>query len=62
MTLIGVNRSIILPASVYEFLETTRDLDNVPRESRRRGHRRALSNPFGFGGQSTCLWIGGYDE
>jgi hypothetical protein len=62
MTLIGVNRSIILPASDYEFLETTRDLDNVPRAFRRRRHRRALSDSFVFGGQSICLWIGGYDE
>ena len=62
MTLIGINRSIILPASDYEFPETTRDLDDVPKESRRKGHRRARSNSFGFGGQSTCLWIGGYDE
>lgn len=62
MTLIGINRSIILPASDYEFPETTRDLDDVSKESRRRGHRRARSNSVGLGGQSTCLWIGGYDE
>jgi len=62
MTLIGINRSIILPASDYEFPETTRDLDDVSKESRRTGHRRALSNSVGLGGQSTCLWIGGYDE
>jgi hypothetical protein len=59
MTLIGINRSIILPASDYEFPETTRDLDDVPKGSRREGHRRALANSFDLGGHSIGLCIGG---
>jgi len=62
MTPIGINRSNILSASDYEFPETTRDLDDVPKESRRKGHRMALSNSFGFGGQSTGQGKGGSDE
>jgi 3-oxoacyl-(acyl-carrier-protein) synthase len=62
MTLIGINRSIILPARDCEFPESTRSLDGFPKESRRKDRHRALSNSFGFDGQSTSLCIGGYDE
>jgi 3-oxoacyl-[acyl-carrier-protein] synthase II len=62
LTLVGINRSIILPTINYEFPDPKCDLDYVPNEARRKRHRRALSNSFGFGGQNACLCIGRYDE
>lgn len=61
LTLLGINRSIILPTINYEFPDPKCDLDYVPNEARRKEHRRALSNSFGFGGQNACLCIGRYD-
>ena len=61
LTLVGMNRSIILPTINYEFPDPKCDLDYVPNEARRKEHRRALSNSFGFGGQNACLCIGRYE-
>jgi 3-oxoacyl-[acyl-carrier-protein] synthase II len=61
LTLVGINRSIILPTINYEFPDPKCNLDYVPNEARRKEHRIALSNSFGFGGQNACLCIGRYD-
>ena len=61
LTLLGINRSIILPTINYEFPDPKCDLDYVPNQARKKEHRRALSNSFGFGGQNACLCIGRYD-
>jgi len=61
LTLVGINRSIILPTINYEFPDQKCDLDYVPNEARRKVHRIVLSNSFGFGGQNACLCIGRYD-
>ncbi|HTR44334.1 MAG TPA: beta-ketoacyl-[acyl-carrier-protein] synthase family protein [Thermodesulfovibrionales bacterium] len=61
LTLLGINRSLILPTINYEFPDPKCDLDYVPNEARKKEHRRALSNSFGFGGQNACLCIGRYD-
>ena len=62
LTLMGMNRSIILPTINQEFPDSKCDLDYVPNEARRREHQVALSNSFGFGGQNACLCIGRYVE
>lgn len=62
LTLVGMKRSIILPTINYEFPDPKCDLDYVPNEARKKDHRIALSNSFGFGGQNACLCIGRYDE
>jgi 3-oxoacyl-[acyl-carrier-protein] synthase II len=60
LTLVGIHRSTILPTINYEFPDPKCDLDYVPCEARRKEHRVALSNSFGFGGQNACLCIGKY--
>jgi 3-oxoacyl-[acyl-carrier-protein] synthase II len=60
LTLVGINRSILLPTINYEFPDPKCDLDYVPNEARIKDHRIALSNSFGFGGQNACLCIGKY--
>lgn len=62
LTLVGMNRSILLPTINYEFPDPKCDLDYVPNEARVKEHRIALSNSFGFGGQNACLCIGKYVE
>lgn len=58
LTLVGMNRSIILPTINYEFPDPKCDLWVVPNKAIHREHRIALSNSFGFGGQNGCLCIG----
>jgi len=53
LTLMGMNRSIILPTINYEYRDPKCDLDYVPNEARRVSHSVALSNSFGFGGQNA---------
>jgi 3-oxoacyl-[acyl-carrier-protein] synthase II len=60
LTLVGMNRSIILPTINYEFPDPKCDLDYVPNEARRKEYDIAISNSFGFGGQNACLCIGKY--
>ena len=58
LTLVGMHRSVILPTINYEFPDPKCDLDYVPNEARKKEHRIALSNSFGFGGQNACLCVG----
>lgn len=60
LTLVGMERSILLPTINHEFPDPKCDLDYVPNEARQQGHDRALSNSFGFGGQNACLCLGSY--
>jgi 3-oxoacyl-[acyl-carrier-protein] synthase II len=62
LTLMGMNRSVILPTINHEFPDPKCDLDYVPNEARRKEHKIALSNSFGFGGQNACLCAGRYVE
>ena len=57
LTLVGINRSIILPTVNYEHPDPKCDLDYVPNEARTGDHRISLSNSFGFGGQNACLCV-----
>jgi len=58
LTLVGMNRSIILPTINCEFPDPKCDLWYVPNETIEKSHKIALSNSFGFGGQNACLCIG----
>ncbi|RJQ20834.1 MAG: beta-ketoacyl-[acyl-carrier-protein] synthase family protein [Nitrospiraceae bacterium] len=62
LTMIGINRSIILPTINHEFRDPKCDLDYVPNEARTKEHRTAISNSFGFGGQNACLCLGAFEE
>jgi 3-oxoacyl-[acyl-carrier-protein] synthase II len=59
LTLVGMQRSVILPTINYEFPDPKCDLDYVPNVARQQQHGVALSNSFGFGGQNACLCLGG---
>jgi 3-oxoacyl-[acyl-carrier-protein] synthase II len=61
LTLMGINRSVILPTINQESRDPKCDLDYVPNEARRKEHTVALSNSFGFGGQNACLCIGKFE-
>jgi len=61
ITLMGMERSIILPTINYEFRDPKCDLDYVPNEARHKSYRKALSNSFGFGGQNACLCVGAFE-
>ena len=58
LTLMGMDRSLILPTINYESKDPKCDLDYVPNQVRQQEHRIALSNSFGFGGQNACLCLG----
>lgn len=60
LTLMGMNRSVLLPTINYEFHDPKCDLDYVPNEARAKEHGVALSNSFGFGGQNASLCVGKY--
>jgi 3-oxoacyl-[acyl-carrier-protein] synthase II len=62
LTLVGLQRGIILPTINYEIPDPKCDLDYVPNVSRAKPHRIALSNSFGFGGQNACLCLGRFDN
>ncbi|MDP6625281.1 MAG: beta-ketoacyl-[acyl-carrier-protein] synthase family protein, partial [Nitrospinota bacterium] len=49
LTLIGINRSILLPTINYNQPDPKCNLDYVPNEARSKRHRKAISNSFGFG-------------
>ncbi len=61
MTVIGMNRSVLLPTINYDTPDPKCDLDYVPNEARRQDYRYALSNSFGFGGQNACLCVGRFE-
>lgn len=58
LTLVGMQKGVILPTINLEVPDPKCDLDYVPNEARARPHRVALSNSFGFGGQNACLALG----
>ena len=58
LTLMGMERSVVLPTINYEFPDKKCDLDYVPNLARRLEHSVSLSNSFGFGGQNACLCLG----
>ncbi len=58
LTIMGMNRSTVLPTINYEFPDPKCDLDYVPNQARVLEHGIALSNSFGFGGQNACLCLG----
>lgn len=58
LTLVGMQRSLLLPTINYEFPDPKCDLDYVPNLARHHEHRIALSNSFGFGGQNASLCLG----
>jgi 3-oxoacyl-[acyl-carrier-protein] synthase II len=58
LTLVGMDRSLILPTINYESKDPKCDLDYVPNQARQQEHGIALSNSFGFGGQNACLCLG----
>jgi len=62
LTVLGINRSIILPTINYEFRDPKCDLDYVPNEARGNSIHRVLSNAFGFGGQNACLCLGKFED
>lgn len=61
MTLMGMERSIILPTINYEVRDPKCDLNYVPNEAKSLSHRIALSNSFGFGGQNASLCLGRFE-
>jgi 3-oxoacyl-[acyl-carrier-protein] synthase II len=52
-----VREDRIPPTINYEHPDPQCDLDYVPNEMREKTVNHAISNSFGFGGQSTCLLI-----
>ena len=61
LTLVGIEKGVLLPTINYEVPDPKCDLDYVPNVARRVPHRVALSNSFGFGGQNACLALAGAD-
>jgi len=62
LSLMGINRSVILPTINHEFRDPKCNLDYVPNEAREYKHNVVISNSFGFGGQNACLCISGFNE
>lgn len=57
ITALTVKEDRIPPTINYEHKDPQCDLDYVPNEMREKPVNHAISNSFGFGGQSTCLVI-----
>ncbi len=62
LSLMGINRSVLLPTINHEFRDPKCNLDYVPNEARECRHNVVISNSFGFGGQNACLCINGFKE
>ena len=61
LTLVGMQRSLLLPTINYESPDPKCDLpDYVPNEAREYEHDLTISNSFGFGGQNACLCLARY--
>ena len=60
LSLMGLNRSLLLPTINHEFKDKKCRLDYVPNQARPQRQRHVLSNSFGFGGQNASLCIAGY--
>ncbi len=58
LTLMGMERSVILPTINQEFPDPKCDLWYVPNRAVQREHSISLCNSFAFGGQNACLCIG----
>lgn len=61
LSLMGMQKSIILPTINHEFPDKKCRLDYVPNKARHQPHRILLSNSFGFGGQNACLCLAAWD-
>lgn len=62
LTIMGIDRSLILPTINQESRDPKCNLDYVPNEARQKDHKTAISNSFGFGGQNACLCISKFEE
>ncbi len=62
LTIMGIDRSLILPTINQDSRDPKCNLDYVPNEARQKDHKTAISNSFGFGGQNACLCIGKFEE
>ncbi len=62
LSLMGINRSVLLPTINHEFRDPKCNLDYVPNEARECRHNVVISNSFGFGGQNACLCVSGFEE
>ena len=62
LSLMGINRSVLLPTINHEFRDPKCNLDYVPNEAREYRHNVVISNSFGFGGQNACLCINGFKD
>ncbi len=58
LTLMGMQRSLILPTINQTHPDQKCDLWVVPNQAVRRTHSVSLCNSFGFGGQNGCICIG----
>ncbi|MFH1177937.1 MAG: beta-ketoacyl-[acyl-carrier-protein] synthase II, partial [Acidobacteriota bacterium] len=61
LTLLGMERAVMLPTINHEVPDPRCFLDYVPNIARHQPHRVALSNSFGFGGHNACLCLGRWD-
>ncbi|MBF0344683.1 MAG: beta-ketoacyl-[acyl-carrier-protein] synthase family protein [Nitrospirae bacterium] len=62
LSIMGINRSLLLPTINYEHPDPKCNLDYITNEARPKEHKRVLSNSFGFGGQNACLCIGKFEN
>ncbi len=60
LSLMGIDRSVLLPTINHEFRDPKCNLDYVPNEAREYKHTIVISNSFGFGGQNACLCLSGF--
>ena len=58
-TILTIIKSVLLPTINYETPDPDCDLDYVANHSRKKNVKYAISNSFGFGGQNTCVVVGG---
>jgi len=62
LSLMGINRSVLLPTINHESPDPKCNLDYVPNSARDCRHNVVISNSFGFGGQNACLCISGFED